>query len=258
METSPLLSSPDAGPLVRHKLEARDVKLPSLITDQSTMLAFFEAPVKVIERLMPMPDFEVTHVMPGTTMVGIACMEYRNVQGLDPYNEVGIMIPMRYRPRIKRVPLLPLVAPKLFRNAGNYFQRMPVTSPDAFDIGVKMHGLRKILADIQFDETARTRRCEVSVDGVPLLQLEVKKTRKLKFQEMTTQTYTVLHGDVLRTPVPTRGKMGNVMGPDSATLTLGTHEVADELREMRLAPKPRLGMYAPHIESILAAPAQTL
>ncbi|MCS6760546.1 MAG: hypothetical protein MO852_17655, partial [Candidatus Devosia euplotis] len=114
------------------------------------------------------------------------------------------------------------------------------------------------MADVRFEETDRHRRCIVEADGKPLLQLEVRKKRSLRTMNLTTQTLTQLDGKVLRTPVPTTGKMGTMFGPDDATLTLGSHGVSDELRDMRLSAKPVMSMYAPRIQSVLAAPAETL
>ena len=253
----PLAIGTQAGPTRQVRIAGRsDVKLPSLIRDQSTMTAFFRAPTSEVKKLLPSKKLRLIELVKGTTLVGFACTEYRQVEGLADYREVGIMVPVRYAPRFD-IPVLPMLAPQIFRDAGYYFHRMPLTSPEAYEVGVKVHGLRKVMADIRFADEGTRRRCTVDIEGKRLLELVVKKTRT-RHMKMTTQTYTFLDGKVLRTPVPSRGQMGMIRGADSAFLTLGDHYMADELRALRMSSTPIFAMYSEPIESVLCAPVQTL
>lgn len=246
-----------AGPTRQVQIEGKgEVKLPCLIRDQSTMTAFFQVPVREAKKLLPSKKLRLVEIFKGTTLLGFACSEYRQVEGLADYREVGVMVPVRYAPRFD-VPVLPIIAPQIFRDAGYYFHRMPLTSPEAYDLGLKVHGLRKVLGDIKFTDEVTRRRCTVDIDGKRFLELVVKKG-KGRTQQMTTQTFTYLNGKILRTPVPTRGTMAMVRGADAASLTLGDHYMADELRALRMSRTPMFAMFSEPVESVLCAPAEVL
>jgi len=245
------------GPTRKVHIEGKDdVKLPCAIRDQSTMTAFFRVPVSEAKKLLPSKKLRLVEIVKGTTLLGFACSEYRKVEGLADYREVGVMVPVRYAPRFD-IPILPMIAPQIFKDAGYYFHRMPLTSPEAYDLGMKVHGLRKVLADIKFTDEGTRRRCTVDIDGKRLLDLVVKKAHG-KQQRMTTQTYTYLDGKILRTPVPTRGPMAMLRGSDAASLTLGSHYMADELRALRMSREPMFAMFSEPLESVLCAPAEEL
>ncbi len=254
---TPLGIGTNAGPTRQVRIAGKgDIKLPCLIRDQSTMTAFFRAPTSEVKKLLPSKKLRLIELTKGTTLVGFACSEYRQVEGLDDYREVGVMLPVRYAPRFD-IPILPMLAPQIFRDAGYYFHRMPLTSPEAYELGLTVHGLRKVLADIRFADEGTRKRCTVDIEGKRLLELVVKKARP-RTTKMTTQTYTFLNGKILRTPVPSRGQMGMIRGRDSAFLTLGEHYMADELRALRMSSTPIFAMYSEPIESVLCAPAETL
>jgi hypothetical protein len=252
-----LVVGTSAGPTRQVRLaDKRTVKLPCLIQKQVSMTALFRAPTSEAKKVLPTKKLRLIEVVPGTTLVGFACMEYREVEGLPDYTEVGVFVPVRYAPRFE-LPLVPLLAPKLFPDAGYYFHRMVVSSPEAFELGVSIHGLRKSLGEVLFDDLPFARKCTAKIDGQILFELEVQRSAT-RFTNMTTQTYTMHGSHVLRTPVPTRGQIGLSRAPKAAKLTLGTHFIADELRALELSPTPTFTMWGPEIQSVLAAPARTL
>ena len=256
MET-PLVVGSGAGPTRQVSIQGKGVvKLPCAIRDQSTMTAFFRVPVSEAKKLLPSKKLRLVELTKGQTLIGFACSEYKKCEGLDDYREVGVMLPVRYAPRFD-VPVLPIMLPQIFRDAGYYFHRMPLTSPEAYEVGIKLHGLRKVLGDIRFTDEGTRRRCTVDIDGKRYMELVVKKaaTRMMK---MTTQTYTFKDGKILRTPVPTRGQMGMIRGRDAATLTLGDYYMADELRALRMSSTPVFAMYSEPVESVLCAPAEVM
>ncbi len=254
---TPLVVGTNAGPTRQVRIQGGgEVKLPCAIRNQSTMTAFFRVPVSEAKKLLPSKKLRLIEVTRGQTLVGFACSEYKQVEGLADYREVGVMLPVRYAPRFD-IPVLPMLLPQLFRDAGYYFHRMPLTSPEAFELGMKVHGLRKVLADIRFADEGTRRRCTVDIEGKRLLELVVKKGSP-RTMTMTTQTYTFMDGKILRTPVPSRGQMAMIRGRGAATLTLGDHYMADELRALRIPASPMFAMFSEPIESVLCAPADTL
>ncbi len=251
-----LSAGPDAGPTRKHRMGEREVELPCLVREQTTMSAFFRAPSREARKLLPSQRLKLVEIFPGQTLVGFACMDYRKVDGLADYTEVGIMVPVRYAPRFD-VPVLPIVAPQLFKQAGYYFHRMVVSSPEAFALGVEVHGLRKLLGEVTFEDLPFARRCRARVEGKSIFELEVRHT-PARTMKMTTHTFTMQGAHVLKTPVPTQGEMGFGHGEKAAKLTLGDSYVADELRALKLSHDALFTLWAPRVESVLAAPSRTL
>jgi hypothetical protein len=246
-----------AGPTRQVRLkDERTLKLPCLIQKQVSMTALFRAPTSEARKLLPTKKLRLVEIAPGFSLVGFACMDYREIEGLADYTEVGIFVPVRYAPRFD-VPFLPLVSPKFFPDLGYYFHRMVVSSPQAFELGVTMHGLRKLLGQVTFDDLPFSRRCIAKVDGQTIFELEVQRSAA-RLTKMTTQTYTLHGSHVLRTPVPTRGQIGVSRAPKAAKLTLGSHFIADEIRALELSPTPAFTIWGPEVQSVLSAPARTL
>jgi hypothetical protein len=246
-----------AGPSRKVELAGRpSLELPSAITQQVSMAAMFATPVAEARKLVPGKSLKVVEAYPGTSLLCIACTEHTRVAGLQPYREVSLLVPVRYSPRVG-VPLLPLIAPKYFQDAGYFVHRLLVTSREALDLGVQVQGTQSTLADIRFDEQPFWRRCTVTVDDKHLLTLDVRKARA-RATTLTTYTYTLLDGQIMRTPVPLRGELGLRRGTGAAKLTLGEHYIANELRALKLGASPMLATYSPTMESVLAAPDRAL
>ncbi len=254
---NPSIHSVHAGPHRKVELKSqRILTLPGQIAQQSTMAAMFAGKVSELQKLLPSPRLKLVELYPGTSLLCGACTEHTRVDGLEPYLELSLLVPVRYEPRL-RLPFLPLVAPKLFHDAGYYVHRSLVTTAEAAEVGSELRGARTTLAEIRIDEQPFWRRAVVNVEGKHLLTLDVRKSRG-RSVAMTMYTYTLLEGQILRTPVPLSGELGLRRGSGGAKLVLGDHYVTNELRALKLAPEPLLSTYAPAVQSVLAAPDRTL
>src|SRR5690349_6671334 len=123
-------SSAHRGP--RRKVElksSRTLELPCAITQQNTMAALFAAPSAELRKLLPSRRLKLVETHPGTSVFCVACTDYARVDGLEPYLEVALLVPVRYGARVS-VPLLPLLAPQLFPDAGYYVHRTFVSSAE--------------------------------------------------------------------------------------------------------------------------------
>src|SRR5690606_6299470 len=58
----------------------------------------FDAPTARVQPRLP-PGFEVLEQSQGLTEVHICALDYRDVDWLAPYRELGVFIPARFRPR---------------------------------------------------------------------------------------------------------------------------------------------------------------
>ena len=254
---NPSIHSVHAGPHRKVELKSqRILTLPGQIAQQSTMAAMFSGKASELQKLLPSPRLKLVELYPGTSLLCVACTEHTRVDGLEPYLELSLLVPVRYEPRLP-VPFLPLVAPRLFQNAGYYVHRTLVSTAEAAELGAELRGARTTVADIRIDEQPFWRRAIVSVEGQHLLTLDVRKSRGRNVA-MTTYTYTLLEGQILRTPVPLAGELGLRRGAGAAKLVLGDHYITHELRALKLGREPLLATYAPAVQSVLAAPDRAL
>jgi hypothetical protein len=254
---NPSIESAHQGPVRNIELRSkRTLRLPSRIGEQATISAFFAAPTREIAKLVPSRRLKLVELYPGTSLLCVACTEHSRIEGLLPYHEVSLLVPVRYSPRVA-LPLLPLLAPKLFEGTGYYVHRTFVSTREAQDVSVEVHGANATLCEIRFDEQPFWRRAVVQVDEKLLLTLDVRKSRG-RHTVMTTYAYTLSDGHILRRPVPLLGELGFRRGSGAAKLALGEHYAANELRALKLATSPTVAAYAPAMESVLAAPDRVL
>jgi len=95
--------------------------------------------------LLPTNKLKPALLMPGTALLSLAAMEYRQIADVAPYNEFAIMVPVLYRPPIN-IPGLPVLFPHWFKRFGLYVHRLPVSTQGAYDLGVEIWGYAKFIA----------------------------------------------------------------------------------------------------------------
>jgi hypothetical protein len=248
----------ERGPSCQVELaRERLLTLPAAVTNLFGMGALFTAPSDEVQKLVPSRRLHLVELYPGRALVGLVCSAYGMVQGLEPYAEAGVVVPVRHEPRVE-LPLLPVVLPKLFGDAGYYVHRLAVTSPAAAELGEKLYGQRRLLADIRFREQPFWRRCELEIEGKRVFSLELRKLRT-KPRHVATRLYSLRDGQIAGTPLPVRGELGlSRGGPRKGRLVLGDHYIADELRALGLGSEPVFTLYGPALESLVAAPDRVL
>jgi hypothetical protein len=231
--------------------------LPVRYFDYAAITAVFPSSAARVRALLPDSRLKLVTLLPGTTVVALAAMEYRrwtvradSAQN-EPYNEVAIMFPV-LRASAAGVPLLPLLMPERFASFGWYVHRLPVTTELARDGGILAWGFPKFQAEISFTESACARSCRLRTDGKEILTLEVEKlpTRPRRVDEYL---YTVKDGDLLRTRFETRGEHGAATLRGGASYTLGDHPFADELRGLKMGHVALMREYSPRLQALLHA-----
>ena len=232
------------------------IGLPVRYYEWSAMMAHFPAPTAALRRLLPGDRLKPSELVPGTSVVSLAAMEYRRIADVQPYNEFGIMVPVLYEPS-RNVPALPLLAPDRFRRFGLYVHHLPVTTEEARVFGIEIWGYPKFLAEIGFEETDRVRRCRLRADGETILTLEVAKSAT-RARPLDLYSYTVKDGQLLHTRVQAEGQVSVVRLRGGACCDLGEHPVAEELRALRMSRTAVERLYAPQVQSMLHAAAERL
>jgi hypothetical protein len=237
------------------------IGLPVRYYDWSWINALFPAPAAKVQRLLPSSKLKPLLLIPGTAIVALTAMEYRQIADVAPYNEFSIGVPVQCEPvvNIPGLPLLfnPLISPQWYKKFGVYIHHLPVTTKEAYDFGVEIWGYPKLVAEINFEDTDQTRRCRLRAEGKDIVTLEVKKL-PTKDRPVNLYTYTVKNGQLLKTLIQTQGRYGIARFPGGASYTLGDHPIAEELKALRMGEMAVGRFYAPQVQSMLHSASERL
>ncbi len=237
------------------------IGLPVRYYDWSWINAIFPAPAAKVQRLLPSNKLKPVLLMPGTAMVALTAMEYRQIADVSPYNEFSISVPVQCEPTINvpGLPLLfnPLLSPQWYKKFGVYIHHLPVTTKEAYDLGVEIWGYPKFVAEVSFEDIDQIRRCRLRAEGKDIVTLEVKKLAT-KARPMSLYSYTVKNGQLLKTLIQTQGQYGITKFPGGASYTLGDHPIAEELKALRMGKMAVGRFYAPQVQSMLHPASERL
>ena len=237
------------------------IGLPVRYYDWSWMNAIFPAPAAKVQLLLPSKKLKPLLLMPGTAMVALTAMEYRQLADVGPYNEFSIGVLVQCEPTINvpGLPLLfnPLLSPRWYENFGVYIHHLPVTTKEAYDFGVEIWGYPKFVAEISFEDIDQIHRCRLRAEGKDIVTLEVKKLAT-KARRISLYSYTVKNGQLLKTPIQTQGEYGIAKFPGGASYILGDHPIAEELKTLGMGKNAVGRFYAPQVQSLLHAASTRL
>lgn len=205
------------------------VELPQCYYDFSFIMANFPASARKIRRLLPTDSLEPVEIVPGVAVVTLAAFEYRTMATLQPYREVAVMMPVRFEPE-SRVPLLPLLWPDDY-DVGFWVHHLPVTTQEACDVGVGVWGLPKVVADITFQDVGWMRECTLREDGQHVLTLSATLGEP-RAAARQFYAFSMHNGQLLKSLVDTRAQYYEWKVPGRASFRLGTHDVAQDVREL--------------------------
>lgn len=213
----------------------RRVSFPLEFIDWTGVMAHFPVSAAAVRRLLPGEKLRPALLAPGTAIISIAAIEYRRLTDLAPYNEIAIMSPVLYGPAID-VPALPLLFPGSFGKSGFFVHRMAATTQDACELGDKVLGFPKLLAEIDFGEIDNLRRCRIRAGGQDVLTLDVKQA-PAQIRRVGFSLYTTKDESLLRRRIETEG-LYSVNGlPGGASVSFGDHPVGRELEALRVGKK---------------------
>lgn len=190
--------------------------------DHETITGAFPASTAKVRRLLPSPRLEPVEATPGVTLVRMTALEYGNIDGLAPYNEYSITVPVLYN-----------VAGHPSGLPCGYITHLPVTTEEARWVGVDLYGFPKFVAEITFQDTADGRRCVVRADSMDVITLQARKVHAIA-ESMEFYIYTLKDKQLIRTPVQVRGLWGTSRVSGGALCSFGDHPIVAGLRDVDL------------------------
>jgi hypothetical protein len=222
--TGPVTKGTDAG--------STQVDLPAMYYRDDSFMAVFGADCEAVRALLPSSELYPVTLPGGRAMVAVMAFNYLETS-LGPYGEVGIGLLCTYGRQSP--PLLPLLLESRYPGWGGFVLHLPVTSLLARDGGRAGFGYAKFMADMDFEKHPAHQRVRLAEGDTHILTLTVQQRGLLIKDNRPLITYSVRHGELLKTTVPTRAVYQLGLAPGSGTLELGDHPVADQLRELKIS-----------------------
>jgi hypothetical protein len=217
--------------------------------------AQYLVPAAAAQRIVEPTGLEVTGPVPGRALVALAVCRYDDTD-LDPYHEVAVSFVVRPHDAPPR-PTGAQRTREFFSGAiGAYIHRLPVDQAFTCTAGRDIWGFPKWVTSIDIDEpspaearagTGTTVR--LVDDGTHVLTLTVAAGGPLHLPSQAPPSYSFADGVLRRTlwTTSSQGTSGRVGG---ATLVLGHHPMADELRSLGL---PKRALFTSSAESMRAS-----
>lgn len=212
------------------EIQGRQLTLPVHVRDADSWAAQFLVPANAAQEIVDPTGLEVATPLPGRAVVNIAFVDYRD-SDLDAYHELAIAFLVRKdeavggttRDKVR----------EFFRGQiGVYIHQLPVTQEFTLEAGRTIWGYPKFLADIDITRERRRVVCSLAHEGEYVLTLEVREGGPIRLPQRDLPTYSNADGVLLRTEwnqeANTRARLGG------ASLELGSHPIADELRSLGL------------------------
>lgn len=219
-------------------LTGRRIQARTHYADFGMYGGYFEVDSRAARRRLP-PGLEVVEHRAGVTELEVWCAEYRRIETLRPYNELGVLLPVRFAHDD---------APPL---EGMYVLEMPVTTEEARWGGADNYGFPKFLAEIAITHGGDQTLCTVTHRGVHVLGLRVDARPCEPFRDTTTLFNVRDDGRVIECTFETSGERAVAPAAGGVALELGQHAIADELGQLGVRPAGGRGLYLPTARGVL-------
>ena len=243
--TAPTASTPvgatrgtpgDQGP---REVMGRTIGLPVEVRAAAQWGVQYLVPAAAAQRVVAPTGLEVTGPLPGRALVALAVCRYDDTD-LDSYHEVAVSFVVRPHDAAPNPSALDRLREFGSGAIGAYIHRLPVDQEFTCAAGRDIWGYPKWIATIDIDEPEPGDRRSGSGttvrlvdDGAHVLTLTLAGGGPVKLPSQAPPSYSFRDGVLRRTPweMSAEGVAGR---PGGATLVLGDHPMADELRSLGL------------------------
>jgi hypothetical protein len=233
--------SPEPSSSPVYTVQGRNVQFPVCVRDASSGAATYLVSAAAARRLLPGDVLEPLEPLPGRALLSIAAIDYRD-NDLGDYNEISIAFFVRERSAPRGIPYLGTLLDFLRQRTATYIHHLPVNQSFTRDAGFQIWGFPKTVDEIEFRDREGLRECRWSKDGSDVFRFVIPRggSRDLPETEMTT--YTFIEGVPHETRFTSSAEgVGFRLG--GASLTLGDHPIAAELRDLGLPKRALMSVW---------------
>ena len=235
-------------------VQGRTVRLPVEVRRAAQWGVQYLVPAAAAQRIVGPTGLEVTGPVPGRAMVALAACRYDDTD-LDPYHEVAVSFVVRPHDAPPGASGLQKAREFATGAVGVYIHRLPVDQEFTCAAGRDIWGFPKWVTAIDIDEPADRSRVpgtgttvRLVDDGVHVLSLTIASGGRLHLPSNAPPSYSFRDGVLRRTTWTTSSEdvAGRLGG---ATLVLGDHPMADELRSLGLPKRALFSSSAGHMRA---------
>lgn len=233
--------------------QGREVTLPVEVRDAASGAVTYLVSAAAARRLLP-SELDVVEILPGQALFSIAMIDYRD-NDLGDYNEVSLAFFVRRKGESPAlgVPFLGSVV-DFFRNAlATWIWKLPVNQSFTCEAGSGIWGFPKSVEQIDFEDAGGRRTCRLVMDGRHVLTLSVPRGGTRELAEAPFTTYTMIDGALHATRFDA-ASTGVGFGLGGASVILGTHPIADTLRELGLPRTALMTVWMEHQRARFGGP----
>ncbi|MFI6168228.1 acetoacetate decarboxylase family protein [Nocardia sp. NPDC051052] len=217
-----------------HTVLGQEVRMPVRIRLARAFMASYLVPADAAQRLIDYSGLRVLRLPGGRAMCSLVFVDY--VDGdLGPYNEFGVSFMVRHHtadPAARFGDLRALAT----NQAGVLIHRLQVDGDFTLAAGRGIWGFPKELADFSVRHDAGVRRGALRQDNELVVDLTVRQGIPTPQRRNIASSFDAYsHIDGITRCTPWRMEPSGMRArPGGATLALGDHPIADELRSLRL------------------------
>jgi hypothetical protein len=221
-------------------IQGREVRLPCLVRDATAAVGYYLVSAKATQRLIAPSGLRVAHVLPGRTMCTIGAMNYKDGD-LGTYYEIAVTF-FVHEPGARPLPLIGTPIGFMRGNIAAYIHRLPVNGEFTCEAGRSIWGFPKVVTDISLEMRGDEEAATLRVDGEHVLTQTMSTRGARSFPTREQVSYSMLDGARYRTPSTMSGEAiaARFRG---ATLTLGSHPIAQELHSLGIGERALFSTY---------------
>ncbi len=253
----------DAAPLQLTNEVSKNYLFPTFYGNVTCAIGVFLCDYDKAHAMLPHRKMKPVRMLRNKALVTFSCYEYQNVLGVAPYNEIAMTIPCQIAPSIN-VPVLPIIAEKLFPKFGYHVFHMPVTSLENQIRGKKIWGLPKVVDDIDIQVANNiSTTTATDEDGNNYFTLKVPTTGYATNFNVRSNLYSVKGKRLEQSETcfeasfnvnKFMGRLFKGGGEDPGVLSIGNGKYADILKSLDIEPQPFQFRYAAHMNACFNLP----
>lgn len=220
-------------------LTGLDISYDTKYGDWSFYLIELKANYQLVKKMLAEKHLIPKEITPGETTLQIIGCEMRRVQNVGSYHEVSIQVlaePFDDSPGEKFVHLF-----------------LPVTTEAARWGGVDIFGFPKFIANIDFEKDENQTVCRLNADEEPILEFRMDEKVGTK-QQLKWEYYGNRKQRIIKTTFGFEGLILEEESKQNVSLTLGTHVIADTLRELLLSDEVVKTVIGHNLSGVLKKP----
>jgi hypothetical protein len=221
-------------------IQGREVRLPVAVRDATAAVGYYVVSAKAAQRHIAPTGLRVAQTLPGKTVCTIGAMHYKDGD-LGTYYEIAITFFVHER-GARPLPIIGTALGFMRGNIAAYIHRLPVNGEFTCEAGRSIWGFPKVVTDIELTSEGDEESATLRMDGEHVLTQTMRVPGTRSFPLRKQISYSFLDNVLYRTPSTMAGEQicARFRG---ATLSLGPHPIADELRALGVGKRALFSTY---------------